>query len=722
MKSNWMLPALLVCTFCAQAEEPVDLGTMQVTAARASEATFSIPQPVTVVTGEEISQRSPQVMTEAFRYEPGAFFQQTGPGQGVVITRGLKGAEVLHLVDGMRLNNAFFRTAPSQFIAMVDPQNISQLELLRGPYGTLYGSDAMGGVVQVLTPEYRFSGDSLQSQFGGRAHYASSDLAKTGRVFGAVGDKNFSISGGFSLADYGERKLPYPGESPDGAGATFLEERINDTDYLSRGYDLKTLWSPGGAHELMFSFQYFELPDLPRINELVKGFGPLQTPAQNAPSLARSVYDNNRAFYHLRYRYNAPLAFMDSLQIHVAQQVINDDRIDRTQANTQDRYEYNRSTLHGLTVQALTQVTPTYAVNYGIEVYDDRVQSSAKREIPPGSGTFTFNTPTGFQSRFPDGSKAATYGAYVINEWNVGDRWVLDLGGRVEHQRTDLAMADRQTGAHLVDNNITGSFGSRYALTPTLAWTFNLGRGYRNPNVLDLAATGQRSSNRFVFANYDLNPESVVSVDTGLKWLDGGLQAEATVYYSEYKDRITLINFATEGNGTCPADADGDGNMNEANSFCSRNENIPEAIYYGFEGGMRYAFASKSEVYGTLNYTFGQQQRLNGTKDQANRTPPLNGQVGARLSVAPGFTVEPYLYWADEQDRLDDGDKTDKRINPFGTAGYAVANLRLGWELTPEYRLQLDGTNLTDKFYREHGSGIEGGARGVALTAEARFK
>ena len=85
-----------------------------------------------------------------------------GPAKASPIIRGLKGSEVLHLVDGMRLNMTFFRNSPSQYIALVDPYNIDQIELLRGPAGTLYGSDAMGGVLQVLTPEERFTGEEWQ--------------------------------------------------------------------------------------------------------------------------------------------------------------------------------------------------------------------------------------------------------------------------------------------------------------------------------------------------------------------------------------------------------------------------------------------------------------------------------------------------------------------------------------------------------------------------------
>src|SRR5688500_4242057 len=97
---------------------PIPLEPMQVTAGRQPESQYQVPQLVTVLSGAEIAEIGPQVIAEALAYQPGAFFQQSGPGQGIVIVRGLKGSEVLHLVDGVRLNNAFFRNSPSQYVAL----------------------------------------------------------------------------------------------------------------------------------------------------------------------------------------------------------------------------------------------------------------------------------------------------------------------------------------------------------------------------------------------------------------------------------------------------------------------------------------------------------------------------------------------------------------------------------------------------------------------------
>ena len=137
---------------------------------------------MTVVGPDEIAERAPATIADYLRVVPGAFVQSTTPGQAIPIVRGLKGSEVLHMVDGFRLNTAIFGNAPNQYFALVDAQNVDRIEVVRGPASTLYGSDAMGGVVQVLTPEQRFEGTRWD---GRRPHPAAEWTARNKMALGA---------------------------------------------------------------------------------------------------------------------------------------------------------------------------------------------------------------------------------------------------------------------------------------------------------------------------------------------------------------------------------------------------------------------------------------------------------------------------------------------------------------------------------------------------------
>ena len=259
------------------------------------------------------------------------------------------------------------------------------------------------------------------------------------------------------------------------------------------------------------------------------------------------------------------------------------------------------------------------------------------------------------------------------------------------------------------------ALGLRYALTPSVAWVSNVGRGFRAPNLFDLALVGQRASNRVVIANYGLRPEKVSTIDTGLKTRIGNWSTAVSVFYSDYDDRIVTVNPAfAEGTPECPDDGDA------ATDGCAQNQNIASSRYRGLEGDARYAFDGNVALRFTLNYTHGD-QRQGGVTTPANRVPPLNGQFLMEFRPRAGLSVEPYLFFADRQDRLDPNDLADSRIDPDGTPGYAVANLRAGWTPRPDLRLQLDLRNLGDKAYREHGSGIDAAGLAAGLSAEYRF-
>ena len=126
-----------------------EIEEIQVTATRRPMRTSEVSASLSIVGNDELV--AAKLLTDVLAMQPGVFLQQTTPGQGAAIVRGLKGSEVLHLVDGMRLNNAIFRNAPTQYMALVAPGTLERIEVVRGAPASLYGSDAVGGVVQAIS-------------------------------------------------------------------------------------------------------------------------------------------------------------------------------------------------------------------------------------------------------------------------------------------------------------------------------------------------------------------------------------------------------------------------------------------------------------------------------------------------------------------------------------------------------------------------------------------
>ena len=128
---------------------------------------------------------------EALSGTTGVFVQKTNHGGGSPFVRGLTGNQTLLLMDGIRLNNATYRYGPNQYFNTIDAWTVSKIELARGTGSVQYGSDALGGVIQVFTKDPSFNKDAkLHTTVRGKL--ATQDIEYSGRaVMEYQSDPNF---------------------------------------------------------------------------------------------------------------------------------------------------------------------------------------------------------------------------------------------------------------------------------------------------------------------------------------------------------------------------------------------------------------------------------------------------------------------------------------------------------------------------------------------------
>lgn len=678
--------ALLVpCAATAAQEDPLDadpvLETVVVTAARRETRARDVAAAVSRVDGGRIRREAPDVPAEALRGTPGAFFQQTTPGQGTPIVRGLKGSQVLHLVDGIRLNNAFFRDAPNQYLGLVDALTLDRVEVLRGAAGGLYGADAMGGVVQLLTREHRFENETTTSEGRLYASYDSADRGFLGRAEAASGNLRGSLAGGVGWQDRGDRR------TADGT--------VGPSGFESRAGDLKLLLGDPETGEWMFAVQSLEQPDTPRVDELVPGFGQAQ------PASAEYAFaPNRRSLFHGRYRTAPALPWLDTLSLQLARQVITDDRVTRDFGSPARQTEQNESTLDGAVFQATSRASGTLALSWGAEVYRDSVRSARQRT------DLDTDMREEVRPRFPDGSSMDSEAAYLSAEWRPTPPLALDAGLRYSRFRIRLPETSTSPAVDLDPDDLTGDLRLRFALAPGVALVSNLGRGFRPPNIFDLGTLGPRPGNRFNIANPALGPESVWSLDLGLKAWGEHWTLEAFAFRLDYEDRITSV--AT--GATTP-----DGRV------VVRSENRNEVLVEGVEASGSWRFTEDLEASFVLNWTRGEDRDDTGVTVPADRIPPLNGRLALGWVPRPGWRVRSFLDFAARQDRLSPRDVADPRIDPTGTDGWATINLHVQWAARDNVDLGLRLENLLDEAYREHGSGLDAPGFNVGLWADLRF-
>ncbi len=660
-------------------EQPLE--QIQVTATRAAKSNFDVSAAVTVIGQDEIREKAVLTIADYLRAQPGAFIQSTTPGQAIPIVRGLKGSEVLHMVDGFRMNTAFFRNSPNQYFALADSQNVQQIELVRGAQSSLYGSDAMGGVVHILTPEERFDGNSWDGRGRFRAQYTSGDLSSLGRIAGAAGKDGISISGGVTVQDVGLRKL-----GGDGG-------RLPYTDFSSWAADTKLLWSPTAGHEFMLSAAYLKQPKTARVDELVTSFH------QTRPNSSEFYFQpQDRLFVQARYVIEQDAGWFDRAEFHAGYQEINDDRRTREFGSANRELEQNASRVRGVTA-TFNKEAGNHAFVYGAEAYYDTIDSFRER--------LNINTSvvSARPSRFPDGSTMDSYAVFVNDSITLAPQWQFDVGGRYSSFDIELAPNAQGAGVKLSPDDFTGNAGLTFKASETVHVVSNIGRGFRAPNIFDLGVFGSRPSNRFAIPNTDLKPETVITYDLGLKWDNPRWQAEAFVWKSNYKDKITTVET---------------GELTSTGAIIVTNANVTELDLWGLETGGRWFFSEASQFYGVLNFTRGDETYLGDNYD-ADRVPPLSGRLGLLHYFSPALSLDVNAVYAMRQDRLSPRDLTDPRVNPDGTAGWNTLNTRLAWEFAPETTLTLLLDNIADRRYREHGSGADEMGRSASVIFDWTF-
>ncbi|HMB61000.1 MAG TPA: TonB-dependent receptor [Xanthomonadales bacterium] len=666
-------------------DEILELESFQVTATRRPVKLLDVAEAITLVEGARITREAPRVLAELLRGQPGTFFQQTTPGQGIPIIRGLKGSEVLHLVDGMRLNNAFFRNAPNQYVALVDSFAVERMEVIRGAAPSLHGADAMGGVMQVLTEEPKFSTDSWDQSGRLYGSYNSVDKAIVGRASGAVGKQGSVFSGGVTWQDFGDRTT--------GGGAV-----VEPTSFKVRAGDVKWRQDLSASSELMLSAQVLNQPATPRIDELVPGYG------QDEPSsILYEFKPNRRSFLHARYRLFGESRWFERMEVHAARQVIIDDRLAQDTGSLIQTDESNKSTLDGVTLQFNTpwgSVTSGQRdLVWGAEYYTDTVKSSRlQTDTETGQETAA-------RGRFPDDSTMDSLAVYAANRWQWG-KLTFEAGLRYSAFDIHLPASGDVPDTRLTPNDLTGDIHASYELRSGVRLVANAGRGFRPPNIFDLGTLGARPGNRYNEPNPNLKPESVWSYDLGLKTVSARWETESFIFYSDYRDKITSV-FT--------------GEVTPEGRLIVRSENLNEATLYGFEFAFSFHATEELDAYATVNYTHGVEKDAFAGTVPADRVPPLNTRIG--MIYTPGFKlrIQPWLDLVAKQDRLSPRDEEDPRINPEGTPGYVTFNLLLSWQATPDIELGLRLENLGDKNYREHGSGIDAPGRNTGFWLNALF-
>jgi outer membrane receptor protein involved in Fe transport len=642
-------------------DEPID--EIAVTATPRATNSRDISAALSLVSQTAIDAST--LLTDALQDSVGVTVQRTTPGQGAAIIRGLKGSSVLHLVDGMRLNNAIFRSAPTQYLSLVPTTAVDRIEIIRGAPAGHYGSDAVGGVVHVIPRKPTFDSSETEIQGNVGVAFDSADLAQS--IGGSVDIGNRELVSSIS-AEY-----TTTGNRRTGAG------RLTTGGYSSRAVRAYFSAMPGDTKTWSLDLHWLEQPSTPRVDELIPGFGQLQ------PSSSEYYFEPNaRWFAHAHHAdKDGPLGL--EWNYDLAWQRIADDRRIREFGADARTLEKNRSDLYGASIAASGDSSKT-VWTIGAELYYDEVRS-ARANVD-----LVTNAQQSIQPRFPDDSSISQAALFANFTYTVNSSNELNGGLGFSAFNVRLPESIDANSASIDTRRWSGNIGWIFSATESWQLVSNFGFGFRAPNIFDLGTLGSRAGNRFNIPSTDLGPETVVHGDIGVRYWSERSRFELVAFALDYDDRITSVST---------------GEITDDGRDVVQSLNATSATIHGVELGLQASLGKALIVHATAGYTWGQQRLAGDPHEPADRIPPLSGRIGFTAERGSNWTFDGWIRWAGAQDRLSSRDGRDVRIDPSGTPGWASVGAQATWENDSTWRATFSLSNILDKRYRVHGSGLD---------------
>lgn len=667
-----------------------------VTASRIEKKLEDIPRAANLISELQLRERQPKTSAEALREEPGIFVQKTTHGGGSAIIRGLSSNRILILVDGIRLNNSTYRLGNHQYLTTVDYQMLNQIEVVRGPASVLYGSDALGGAINLITREATFQQNAdwhLSTRLSGRMATADEERSGNWQISGE--NNRLAISLGSSLKSFGDLRR---GANSDHSQ---LENSTNGRVQSPTGFnawdvDGKLAWRISSGQQLRLALQHAEQKDVPRYDKYESGSNVLWLYSPQKRSLG-----------YLQYKLEGEGAVRSS-QWTLSMNRQQEGRVTQKRSDSNIENELDDVWTLGLSGQGVSQWRAN-VLTYGVDIYRDRVSSEASETLVDASGNqgITENLARG---RYPDQASYLTAGVFVQDEIYLSRRLHLFLGGRYTRSQTAFDLRDVGDGElgeiDLTFQALTGSAGLLYQAGRGISLAANVGQAFRAPNLSDLAKLGESKGSTFEVPNAGLEAEKLLSADLGLRYTAPKLRASVVGYYARIYDLIASVDAEYRGSGQFINDGD--------TLKVKTKANTGEGFIRGVEASADWQPLSGLELYGNLTIPYGQ----NSTADEPiGKMPPAFGLAGLRWFHGP-LTIGAYSRLAARQDRLSADDLDDDRIPVGGTPSWYTVNLRSIYHWRQMLTLQLSLENIFDVNYRENGSGINGPGRNLIVSLQ----
>ncbi|RUT80102.1 TonB-dependent receptor [Ancylomarina longa] len=705
-------------------ESILKLNEVIVSANRWEQNKKEVPNKIATISTKEIKFTNPQTTADLLGTSNEVFIQKSQMGGGSPMIRGFATNRILIVVDGVRMNNAIYRSGNLQNIISLDANSIENAEVIFGPGSVIYGSDAIGGVMDfhTLRPKLTTT-DKLDFTANALSRYSSANNEKTGHLNFNFGTEKWSFLSSITHSNFGDLKMGSKGNH-EYVRPEYVT-RINGQDYIMKndneniqkysGYNQmnvmqKIRFRPNEKLDINYGFHCSKLSDVPRYDRLIQY-------KKGKLKYANWYYGPQKWMMNiLNVKYSNSTKLFDEAKLIIAYQNYEESRHDRKFGKDEIRERTEKVKAFSANLDFDKQLNQKSFLFYGLEAVTNKVNSSGQKrnietkEITPHA------------SRYPDDSNYTSYAGYLNYKNNLNTKMTFIAGIRYSRILLD---ADFDTTFYKFSFNkisintgaLNGSIG--LVFRPNKSWQFNLNTstGFRAPNIDDIGKTFDSEPGNVVVPNKDLNSEYAYNIDFGIiKTINDKIQIEATGFYTLLKDAMVRRNFTFDGQDSIMYD----GELSRVQALV----NADKAKVYGIQLGL-YADIIKYLSFKTnLTYTKGEDQDgvplrhvaplfgsthiiLKAEKIKADLYANYNGKI-SNENLAPSEQNKTYMY------------ATNSEGKPYSPSWFTL-NLKASYQLNKLLQVNAGIENISDKRYRPYSSGIAAPGRNFILGLRGSF-
>lgn len=690
-----------------------------------------------LISRKQIEQINAQRTGDVLMNSGAAFVQMSQQGGGSVVLRGFEASRVLMVVDGVRMNNILYRAGHLQNIITVDNNVLDRIEVLYGPSSTVYGSDALGGVVHMHTKNPNLSGDKKFASTGSAMfRYGSVNNELTGHIDVNLGGKKFASLTSATFSRFGDLRMGnYVTNKTAGLWARdYYQARTNVYDSLGNVTGQKDTAIANKVNNLQVGSGYWQYDLLQKFlfqqsDNIAHVLNIQFSNSSNVPRYDRlavtnpgTILQDAEWYYGPQQRLLAAYDFnwkkagpFDMVSIGANYQNIVESRNNRGFGKTFRTERTERVHVIGVHVD-MKKVIKQHDLNFGIDGQFNLLKSSAVGR------NVNVDTTRAADSRYPDGKNNMNYiAAYLTHTWKISSKLILNEGIRYNlvTMRSTLTEASKDfyplpySEIKNVYNAVSGNLGIVGLPGKGFRVAALFSTGFRTPNVDDMSKIFSSVPGSVVVPNSKLKPEYTINGEVTIeKTFVGKLRLSATGFYTYFINAITTDRAAYNGADTIIYDG--------VASSITTMVNKGSAYTTGVTASAEVDVTNWMSIFASFTYTYGR-ILTDSTPYPLDHIPPIYGRVGFKAGYkwvsGEFFTVfngkkRKIDYNMLGEDNFGQGTGTD-------LPGWFTLNARISIKPVKWFGIDLGCDNLMDLRYRHFASGIS--APGRNFFVKARF-